>query len=447
MSNSNKIVWSEGIFLRPQHFQQHDRYIETLVRERCGGLQPFDWGVKRLTIAQDKLAQRKFALSECSGIFPDGTPFNLSKDDALPDHIDIPIGTQNKIVYLAIPMQDSNTAEIKTTDDVSNSLARYQSAECKIKDLHTANNTSTSDVLIAKLRTSLLLETQEISQYSYIPIAKIITTTVAEQIVLDEHFIPATLDCNANPVLKSYINELHGLLHGRGEALAERVSQARGNEITDHFLLLLLYNRMEPLFSHLQHVQSLRPESFYRIVIQLAGELAIFHEPKKRLKEFPPYIHSDLQSTFKPVIEKLRELLKSNPTNKAIQIAIEDVKDYPAYRMALKYDRNLIKTAQFMLAAKSSLNPQELQSRLPKEVRIASNKEMKNKVENNLPGIELYTLYAAPREIPDALENIGFSYFELNKQCKQWQEMLDADGFIIHISSHFPGLELKLWAI
>jgi CheY-like chemotaxis protein len=36
MSENNKTVWSEGMFLRPQHFQQHDRYLETLVRE------PFD---------------------------------------------------------------------------------------------------------------------------------------------------------------------------------------------------------------------------------------------------------------------------------------------------------------------------------------------------------------------------------------------------------------------
>ncbi len=31
MSWNNRVVWSEGMFLRPQHFQQQDRYIETLV--------------------------------------------------------------------------------------------------------------------------------------------------------------------------------------------------------------------------------------------------------------------------------------------------------------------------------------------------------------------------------------------------------------------------------
>ncbi|WP_447531943.1 hypothetical protein, partial [Pseudomonas aeruginosa] len=28
MSLDSKVVWSEGMFLNPQHFQQQDRYIE-----------------------------------------------------------------------------------------------------------------------------------------------------------------------------------------------------------------------------------------------------------------------------------------------------------------------------------------------------------------------------------------------------------------------------------
>ena len=38
MSWYSKVVWSEGMFLRPQHFQQQDRYLEALVRQSCGDL-------------------------------------------------------------------------------------------------------------------------------------------------------------------------------------------------------------------------------------------------------------------------------------------------------------------------------------------------------------------------------------------------------------------------
>ncbi|OZA85174.1 MAG: hypothetical protein B7X76_05695 [Azorhizobium sp. 39-67-5] len=40
MNTNGKVVWSEGMFLRAQHFQQQDRYLERLVRLRVEGL----WG-------------------------------------------------------------------------------------------------------------------------------------------------------------------------------------------------------------------------------------------------------------------------------------------------------------------------------------------------------------------------------------------------------------------
>ena len=41
------------MFLRPQHFQQHDRYIENLVNGRCLGLQPYSWGFYSMTLDAD----------------------------------------------------------------------------------------------------------------------------------------------------------------------------------------------------------------------------------------------------------------------------------------------------------------------------------------------------------------------------------------------------------
>ena len=30
----NKVLWTEGLFLRPQHFQQQERYFEQIVDRR-----------------------------------------------------------------------------------------------------------------------------------------------------------------------------------------------------------------------------------------------------------------------------------------------------------------------------------------------------------------------------------------------------------------------------
>ena len=45
MTWSNRVVWLEGMFLRAQHFQQQDRWLEALVRDRTAALRPHGWGL------------------------------------------------------------------------------------------------------------------------------------------------------------------------------------------------------------------------------------------------------------------------------------------------------------------------------------------------------------------------------------------------------------------
>lgn len=44
MSWYSKVVWSEGLFLRPHHLQQGDRYLEHLVESRTSQITPYPWG-------------------------------------------------------------------------------------------------------------------------------------------------------------------------------------------------------------------------------------------------------------------------------------------------------------------------------------------------------------------------------------------------------------------
>ena len=80
MSTDNKVVWSEGMFLRTQHFQQADRYLEKLVRGSVAGLRPYAWGITELQINRELLATGKFAIASCRGVMEDGTPFAVPED-------------------------------------------------------------------------------------------------------------------------------------------------------------------------------------------------------------------------------------------------------------------------------------------------------------------------------------------------------------------------------
>jgi type VI secretion system protein ImpJ len=46
MSTPAKVLWGEGLFLRPQHFQQQDHYHETRLQRTAHALHPYLWGVQ-----------------------------------------------------------------------------------------------------------------------------------------------------------------------------------------------------------------------------------------------------------------------------------------------------------------------------------------------------------------------------------------------------------------
>ena len=56
MSQNNKVIWTEGMFLRPQHFQQQDRNFQSWIETRCSGLQIYSWGLTILELDQQMLA-------------------------------------------------------------------------------------------------------------------------------------------------------------------------------------------------------------------------------------------------------------------------------------------------------------------------------------------------------------------------------------------------------
>ena len=87
MSWTSRVVWREGMFLRPQHFQQQDRYLHHLLESRVNMLRPFDWGVGELELDASQLAKGVLRIARCTGIFDDGTPFEIPlviRDPRLP---------------------------------------------------------------------------------------------------------------------------------------------------------------------------------------------------------------------------------------------------------------------------------------------------------------------------------------------------------------------------
>ncbi len=442
MPMNNKVIWTEGMFLQPQHFQQQDRYTEGLINGRCLGLRTFDRGFYHLKIDTNLLRTGKLALTACQGIFPDGTPFDLPGADELPHALEIPAEVRDEMVYLALPLRRMGAAETDS-DAKTDGLARFRIDEREVKD-YTSGSESEAPLQIGKLKVALLFQKQERSGYTCLAVARIVEVHTDRNIVIDENFIPASLNCLAIPKLTGFLRELYGLLNTRGEAIAGRVAMAGHGgvaEIAD-FLLLQMVNRYQPLFEHFSNTAGLHPEVFYRFAIQLAGEMGTFFRSDKRPAKLPIYDHDNLQATFAPLLEELRELLGKVYQPTAIQIPLSKPK-FGIYA-AKRPDVNLLESALFVLAANAQVPPDALRSLFPQQVKIGPVEEIQGLVNSSLPGITIHPLSVAPRQIPF---HVGFTYFELNKQGPLWVKMATSGGFAVHIGGNFPGLELEFWAI
>ena len=442
MSRNNKVVWSEGMFLRPQHFQQHARYMENFVEERCAVLRAFPWGFHELQLDQQLLGLGKIAINRASGVFPDGTPFRIPDDDEPPLALDVPENTHEAQVYLGLPLRRPGTPEIDTTGDPV-SLARYQPVEYQIRDSSTIGG-GESDVQIGKLRTRLLLQHDHRDEYACLGLARIVERRVDKSLLLDDQLLPPVLNCQALPRLAGFMTELHGLLNHRAEALAARMAvSGRGGaaDIAD-FLLLLAVNRYQPLIAHLSKLTGLHPESFYRLAVSMAGELATFTSADKRAPEFSPYRHDDLQGTFAPVFDALRKSLSMVLEQNAISIPMQQRKY--GIRVATVSDLSLLDHASFILAVSADIPTEDIRKRFPTQIKIGPVEQIRQLVNVQLPGIRVRPLPVAPRQIP---YHTGFVYFELDRANELWAKLKSSGGFAFHLGGEFPGIQMEFWAI
>ncbi len=442
MSLESKVVWSEGMFLNPQHFQQLDRYFEYYVNGRCNALAPYAWGFKEFELDQQLLNLGKISVQRASGIFPDGTPFNFPDHDDPPPVIEIPESVKNTVVYLAVPVRRPGAVDILPQDS-KQGLARYYAQEQTVRDV-TVEGGDSQKLQIGKLRLRLLLQTNDLSGFAYIPLTRINEVRQEKDIALDERCIPSVLDCKATLNLSTFMAELHGLLRHRAEAIAGRLADSRRGgtaEIAD-YLLLQVINRVEPMVVHMSRVDGLHPLQLFDYLVQMTGELATFVATNRRPPEMPVYLHADLEQTFAPLMQTLRKYLSMVYEQTAIAMNLAE-KKY-GVRVAEITDRSLLTTASFVLAVRADVNDEMIRSRFPAQIKIGPVERIRQLVNAALPGIELKPLPVAPRQIPF---RAGYTYFELDQHSQFWKEMSSSGGFAMHVGGDFPGLEMEFWAI
>ena len=440
MTWTNRVVWQEGMFLRAQHFQQQDRWLETLLRGRTAAMRPYPWGVTEMAIDRDLLGTGRFAVTSAAGVFEDGTPFLIPGETDHPAPLELPDATRNAVVYLAAPVRQAGAVEIGNGDG---SEGRYMLRDFEAYDTHSASS-QPAPLQVGRLRLRYMLESEERAGYHCIGLARVTEVSADRRVRLDDNWIPPALICAAAPQLAGMITEFAGMLNQRGEALAARLTQpgTRGVAEQADFLLLQAINRWQKLLAHWGDSGNVHPEDLYAVLVQMAGEFATFTEPSRRPNAYPAYRHEDLQRSFAPVAADLRRSLSAVLEQAAIQIPLQE-RRY-GVRVGPIMDRSILRAASFVLVVQADTPTETVRRIFPAQVKIGAVEQIRDLVNVAIPGIAVRPLPVAPRQIPFYA---GASYFELERNSPHWQQMQSSGGFAIHGSGEFPNLRLELWAI
>lgn len=441
---SARVIWSEGLFLRSHHFQQQERYFESLVDARILPLAPLAYGFSSLAMERSLLVQGKVQISEAAGVLPDGTPFECPSKavHALP--FDVPENGRDITLHLAAVLRrdGAKTFSLEAPGQAVH-RHRFHSLDAQLPD-SVAGCDGEAEVKLGVLSLSLVPESSLDGSMTSLPVARIAERRPSGEVVLDSQFIPPLLDVAAHPRTRAWLEEVHGLIKQRGDALAARIGAPGTKGVAEFadFLLLMLCNRSEPLLSHLKTVAPLHPLNLYTELLRIAGESSAFGQESRRPPPFPTYSHNRLAQSFEPVIEEIRRAMAAILEQTAVPIPLKDLgrglfgADIP--------DPQLVRSAYFVLAINAQMPTEAIRTVMPGQVKIAPPERIRDLVMALAPGIRIEPLPVAPRQIR---YHAGFTYFQLEAKNDLWSAIETSRRLAIYVAGDPPSLELQMWAI
>jgi type VI secretion system protein ImpJ len=440
MSWYSKVAWTEGLFLRPHHLQQNDRYFERLLESRVRQITPYPWGFSLIQIDRDLAQQSKFGLRTAAGVMPDGTPFDIPADSPLPEPIDVPDTAAGQIVWLSMPFAAPNTREVDGNG--SDSASRFiQGAETFIDS--TSSLRIEEEIDIAYPRLAFEVRKTAKPGYANLGLARVIEVR-DKAIVFDEQFVPPLLTCSAYPVTNGWIDRVVGWIDNKLEELARYAADPTaggGLQSVDYFVLQVL-NRHVNVLKHLRHSVYVHPERLFEEFLRLVSELATFATSERRARQYPAYDHDDLENVFNPVLRDLQDFLSARLGRRAIRLEIIE-RAQNAFVSPIR-DRSLFRNASFVLEVASGRPLTEIQHQFPNLFKVGPNTKMNEIVHAHLPGVPLVHLPTPPPQIRAITDHV---YFYLDRKSPLWPEFSSAGSIGMHFSGDWPDLQLELWAI
>jgi type VI secretion system protein ImpJ len=442
MSRCSKVLWSQGMFLQPHHFQQEARHFEHLVDARARAADVHAWGFTELVLDEGLFALGRVAILRASGVLPDGSPFHIPGLDPGPPALEIDADVHDEVICLAAPLAREGVTEVDFGGTAASTSTRWRSLDAEVRDQTCADDEAEA-VQVGALNLRLLRQRDCAQGFSGLGVARVVERRTDRQVVLDGAYIAPQTRIEATGQLSATATLLHGLIRQRAAELASRMGGGSHgvSEVAD-FMMLQLLNRADPLFAQYAGAPNVHPRAFYQACVQLAGELATFASDERHAAEYLPYRHDEIGTVFASVVVDLRRMLSFVIDRNAQQIALQE-RGFNVH-VAVIPEADLARTASFVLAVNAQMPAETLRRHFAGQAKLGPAERIRDLANLQLPGIALRLLPVAPRQLPF---HAGFHYFEIDRSGELWKQLERSCNLALHVPGEFPGLELELWAI
>lgn len=447
MIPSSKILWGEGLFLRPQHFQRQDAYHEWRLAQAMSSLHPYAWGIRKLGVDTNGLASGVLRLEDLKLVFQDGEFFNAPGEDALPPPVNLaalPAQITETVFHAAVaPLkkQSGNVAMESAADDGSRHYCR---ATAETIDLFT--QAAAAEVATMKRSVRLLADHEPRDHLITVPVCRL-KRNAAGGFDLDARFIPPSLSLAASPALGALLRRLLDMLQAKVDALygfhrepSKNVIEFRSGDIASFWLLHTASAACAGLL-HFRHHSGLHPERLFERLLELGGALMTFSKART-LADLPAYEHQRPEAPFYLLEGMLRELLETVISTRYFAIALSENK--PSFRLGRLDSEQINAATTFYLGVGAAMPAAELIDAVPLRFKVGAPDDVDKLVLSAMSGVRLVHAPQVPAAIP---VRPGAYYFALEGRGALYDRMLQAQAVSIYTPSGIAELQLELFAL
>jgi type VI secretion system protein ImpJ len=448
MKHLSKVVWHEGMYLGPHHFQVQSQSFEDLVHFSTSSLWFAPYGLINCKLDPDALQNGMLSVVHARGLFPDGMAFQMPDADALPPLLNInelfSTTRESLLVLLAVPERRPEGPNCALDSEPTQVEVRYQAEMLTLPDENTGRDER--QIQIGRKNIRFALETQDNTGLVTLPVARVIRDG-SGRFIFDPSFIPSCLQISASERLLVIARTLVDILDEKSASLSRaRRATAQGragysSEEIASFWFVHTVNESLSVLRHLSVSERGHPEQLYLEMSRLAGALCTFGL-ESHPESLPAYNHDDLEKCFGPLNQHIRAHLELVVPSNCVQIPL--VLAAKNFRNGDVLDQRCLDRARWVLAVRAETGEAEIIAKTPRLIKICSKDLLPELVKTALPGLGLVHLPIPPSAIAPKVE---FQYFGISRTGHSWEHIVQTRKVGVYIPDDLPGAEIELLVV